>query len=108
MPEVTVRLVGSENSNEGRVEVFNQGEWGTVCDDYWDITDAYVVCRQLGFSGISDVSLRAGFGAGTGQIFLDDVQCIGDEERLEDCPSNGWGEENCDHSEDAGVICNSK
>ena len=105
MPDVSVRLVGSENSNEGRVEVFYEGEWGTVCDDYWDITDANVVCRQLGFSGASDVSIEAGFGEGVGATLLDDVQCTGNEERLEDCPSGGWRDENCGHSEDAGVIC---
>ncbi len=105
---MTLRLVGSENSNEGRVEVFHEGEWGTVCDDYWDITDANVVCKQLGFSGASDFSLAAGFGEGSGATLLDDVQCTGDEERLEDCPSRGWGVENCNHNEDAGVICTGK
>lgn len=102
---MTLRLVGSVNSYEGRVEVFYEGEWGTVCDDYWDIAEAIVVCRQLGFSGASDVSIEAGFGEGVGAILLDNLQCTGDEERLEDCPSNGWREENCSHQEDAGVIC---
>ena len=102
---MTVRLVGSENSNEGRVEVYYEGEWGTVCDDLWDITDANVVCRQLGFAGATDVSLAAGFGEGVGEVLLDDVACTGDEERLEDCPSAGWRVVNCGHGEDAGVIC---
>ena len=42
---------------------------------------------------------------GTGQIVLDDLQCTGSESRLIDCPHNGLGNHNCDHSEDAGIRC---
>ena len=44
-----LRLVGGANDMEGRVEVCNDNAYGTVCDNFWDITDANVVCRQLGF-----------------------------------------------------------
>ena len=46
-----IRLVGSSDPLEGRVEVCANRTWGTICDDYWDNNDASVVCRQLGFSG---------------------------------------------------------
>ncbi len=93
---------------EGRVEVCNNGVWGTVCDDSWDITDGNVVCRQLGYSMAASVTFVASFGQGTGDIWLDDVRCSGTEAALFDCSNNGIGVHNCAHSEDAGVVCEGK
>ena len=115
------------------MEVCNNSQWGTVCDDSWDNSDATVTCRQLGFSptghfiqyfsmhvsigcityiihifltGATALSFAA-FGQGTGPILLDNVACGGSETRLFDCPNSGVGIHNCGHSEDASVRCQS-
>ena len=100
-----LRLVGGTWNGEGRVEVFHNGVWGTVCDDFWDINDAEVVCRELGYLGAASAPQRAYFGAGSGQIWLDNVACQGNETSIVQCQHNGWGVENCGHREDASVIC---
>ena len=102
---VKIRLVDGDASS-GRVEVLYDGEWGTVCDDGWDINDGNVVCRQLGFRDAIRVHTSAYFGAGSGSIWLDEVACTGSESRISDCSHDGWGVEDCiDEFEAAGVEC---
>ena len=101
----TVYLVNGPTKYEGRVEVYHNGEWGTVCDDFWDLNDAQVVCRQLGFGPAIAALERAHYGPGSGQIWLDNVDCTGTELTIGDCSHNEWGYNDCEHTEDAGVQC---
>ncbi|XP_054060655.1 neurotrypsin-like isoform X4 [Rissa tridactyla] len=100
-----LRLVGGKESFEGRVEVYHDGKWGTICDDQWDDRDAEVVCRQLGLSGNPKALSWAHYGQGSGPILLDEVECSGNELSLDQCKKSDWGQQNCDHIEDAGVSC---
>ncbi|XP_015848306.2 macrophage scavenger receptor types I and II isoform X1 [Peromyscus maniculatus bairdii] len=102
-----VRLVDGSGPHEGRVEVFHEGRWGTVCDDRWDIRAGQVVCRSLGYQGVQAVHKRAHFGQGTGPIWLNEVMCFGRESSIEDCKIRQWGVLACSHAEDAGVTCTS-
>ena len=100
-----IRLVNGANVSEGRVEIYWQNQWSTVCDDLWDDNDASVVCKQLGYSGGSARS-NAFYGEGVGIILLDDVECVGNELTLFNCIQRAFEENSCGHEEDAGVACN--
>ncbi|XP_010130555.1 PREDICTED: HHIP-like protein 1 [Buceros rhinoceros silvestris] len=99
----------SRSRSQGRVEVYINGEWGTVCDDGWSSLAAAVVCRQLGFPYVVRASKKAEFGEGASlRILLDDVQCSGEEKTLLECTHADVGTHNCSHEEDAGVVCSWK
>ncbi|NWI99958.1 DMBT1 protein, partial [Crypturellus undulatus] len=88
----------------GRLELFHNGSWGTVCDDGFDLRDAAVACRQLGCGDAISIHDSALFGEGTGSVLLDELACTGDEESLAQCSHQGLGIHNCRHKEDAGIL----
>ena len=109
LTSTAIRLASPYNSlSFGRVEVFHMGVWGTICDHSWDLQDANVVCRQLGYDGALSAPRYAAFGQGNGPIWLDYVQCVGDEIVISDCYHTGWEFLNCRHNREAGVVCRPK
>ncbi|XP_068713192.1 immunoglobulin superfamily member 10-like [Montipora foliosa] len=101
----SLRLVGGTKRSEGRVEIYRNGVWGTVCDDSWDRKDAQVVCHALGFLSAMAAPKGAHFGQGSGYIWLAEVECSGIESTLTECRHRGWGSHDCVHREDASVVC---
>ncbi|XP_049340015.1 deleted in malignant brain tumors 1 protein isoform X9 [Astyanax mexicanus] len=103
----SIRLVGSGGDCAGRLEVFHSGSWGTVSDELWDIEDAQVVCRQLqcGVALSAPVPVPARFESGTGPIWLNEVECEGNEASLWNCRYQLCGEDECGHKDDVGVVC---
>ena len=87
------------------MEVYHNGVWGTVCDDGWDLNDAQVVCRELGFGTATAAIHRAFYGQGSGPIWLSYLSCIGTEWTIGNCSHRGWGYHHCGHYEDASVNC---
>ena len=77
-----------------------------MCNDRWGTADAQVACRQLGYSANGATALSIfDVPDGTGQIWLDNVDCVGTESSLFNCSANSVGNHNCIHFEDTGVAC---
>uniref|UniRef100_H2ZES7 SRCR domain-containing protein n=1 Tax=Ciona savignyi TaxID=51511 RepID=H2ZES7_CIOSA len=105
---IEVQLVNERDGQlkRGRVEIRKPGGvWGTVCDDRWDIRDGHVVCKMAGFKAARRVFRRSHFGVGSGPIYLVDLGCTSNEISLLECVHRGWNQTNCNHFEDAGVLC---
>lgn len=108
---LAVRLVGESEvaPHRGRVEVFYNGSWGRVCGYGWDLTDAKVVCRQLGFERTLKAATQTSDSEkekGRRKIWLNNVRCTGRENSLRECIHGRWGVEKCNNDEDASVVCN--
>ncbi|XP_064596715.1 neurotrypsin-like [Liolophura sinensis] len=102
-----IRLVNGDTNelhSNGRLEVFYNGEWGTVCDDMFTDLTAATLCGFLGYSR-GYFAWNSAFGRGTGPIWLDNVVCSGTETNIDQCDHIPWGSNNCDHDEDVGLMC---
>ena len=107
MSEDPIRLVNGTTDYEGRLEIFHDGVWGGVCDDRFSLQDATVACQQLFGTDAIDTFCCAAFGEGAADspIWIDELFCTGAEAALGSCCFYGWGEHDCDHSEDVSVSC---
>ncbi|XP_044176594.1 hemicentin-2-like [Acropora millepora] len=81
-----VRLAGVSGVNyAGRVEVFYQGKWGKICRNEWDINDAKVVCRELGFQSALAEFTGMDIKDDTIPVAMSNVACTGQEPFLASC-----------------------
>ena len=92
--------------------MYHNGKWGTVCDNGWDLNDAQVVCKELGYGSATNATVNAFYGRGSGPIWLSNLKCVGTEWTIGNCSHSGWGVYyyyDCSryHRDDAGVKCNS-
>ena len=85
--------------------IFYSGQWGTICNDSWDISDAQVVCRQLGYKDGLTTFGGGNVFRGSRKVWLDDANCTGSEQSLTSCLHSGWGNHNCSSSVGVGVEC---
>ncbi|XP_078069758.1 scavenger receptor cysteine-rich domain-containing protein DMBT1-like [Mustelus asterias] len=102
---IPVRVVNGMDSCSGRIEIYHNDVWGSVCNHDWDIADATVVCKQLGCGSASSGPGSAQFGASPSVFWLDNVQCKGTEMSLFQCESNLLGEKECSPEDAASVTC---
>lgn len=101
---VPIRLAGSSDFYRGRVELYYNGHWGTVCSDNWMLPSSHVVCRQMGLGPALGFQ---GSGNGLGTTWLNSVTCSGLEQYLASCPSTYSFSSSltCSHSKDVVVNC---
>ena len=108
-----VRLVNGPTKYEGRVELYHNGEWATVCDNGWDLNNAQVVCSELGLGQAINIKGNGFYGKGSGQILSGSLRCYGHVYRhyyklaTEPCLLTSYRTDRCEHKEDAGVKCSS-
>uniref|UniRef100_A0A4W3GCS2 SRCR domain-containing protein n=1 Tax=Callorhinchus milii TaxID=7868 RepID=A0A4W3GCS2_CALMI len=99
-----IRLMDGGSSCAGRVEIYYNGSWGTVCDDSWGSLEANVVCKQLGCGSAVKTTSAAVCARASAPVWLDDVRCTGKESALWECPSSPWGQHDCYHKEDVSIV----
>ena len=108
-----IRLRAGAIPSAGRLEVLHDGEWGTVCGNQLDFTlsDANVACLSMGFGSAKHIAPKGSLGRGFDRVWLNKVDCSGEESSLEECRHPGFGVLNdywCEnHHRDIGLICHS-
>ncbi|XP_041370239.1 lysyl oxidase homolog 2A-like [Gigantopelta aegis] len=109
--EWELRLIGGLGDHEGTVLVFHRHRWGSICDEDWDVNDASVVCKQLGYPGAEEAVHGSKFGRGRRRMWMSALQCTGNEDQIQDCTYVGKSQihRKCRRPRrSAGVICQKK
>lgn len=100
-----VRIKGL-TENKGRAEVFHNGQWGTICSNYWDDKSAKVFCQMLGYKkGVVFDPYDMKIPENSGPVWLSDVTCTGNESHILQCGHTDWEDHHCIHEYDTGVDC---
>ena len=93
-------------SSYGTIQIYRNGRWGMICDNGWDIRDAMVVCRQLGYDNASQAYCCSHYGSFSGPILIERLNCTGTEASVNDCPfDNLTAGSYCRSYNQAGVSC---
>ena len=89
MEENTVRLVEGTGNNTGFVELYSLGQWVPICPDFWDILDASVVCRELGYLTAVSTTVKIRYNYQHYRGFTTyTFSCTGDESTLKQCSTS--------------------
>ncbi|XP_069126611.1 scavenger receptor cysteine-rich domain superfamily protein-like isoform X2 [Argopecten irradians] len=100
------RLTGGSAPNVGRIDVYYNGVWGSICGtNDWDYRDAKVACRMFGYSAGRSIYRSKRYGDVTEPVWMAGVDCVGTEKSLADCPFDGWGAVGFCISSPATVFC---
>ncbi|XP_052821548.1 deleted in malignant brain tumors 1 protein [Octopus bimaculoides] len=94
------------NTIKGRVEIFHNNSWGSICDDGFDNTNAYVVCKSLNYKS-GKILPAESYEVAKGKIWMDDVRCVGNEKTIFDCQYSPLGTHDCTHKQDVMISCTS-
>ncbi|KAJ8034630.1 hypothetical protein HOLleu_21547 [Holothuria leucospilota] len=100
-----VRIAEGYSTSSGRIEVMIDGRWGGVCTDGWNLADARVVCRQLGYQTTIAISVSDDE---YGSVWVNDVHCRGNETSLSECKQAQIWQHECSSRYSAGVVCGGK
>ena len=101
----SIQLKGGLHPSEGRIEIYHNGIWGTICDWYFNLIDGQAICRQLGYSQVLTIYGSAHYNEGYGPVWLSDINCPNSAMSFKECQHSGWGRSSCSHRQDASVVC---
>ena len=100
------RLRGGMSQLEGRLEIYYQGVWRSVCTQHWTLKEAHVACRMMGYH--SALYANTIYGSFDRQVGIKDLRCNGSEKDLVGCQHNGWNLQGCQDKKYAIVTCSRK